>query len=165
MSSVAKTAPAVEYRRATLDDGPMLWRLARDTGGLDLNSPYSYALMGWMFGESCRIAEDESGPLGFVVGLRPPERPEAVFVWQVGVLPRARGRGVALGLLDSLVDDANDVPTQMEATVTPGNDASRALFSAFARRRGATLEESPLMSEDLFPDEHEPEHLLTIAPI
>ena len=163
-------APPVEIRAARPGDGPLLHRLAVDVGGLDVNTRYFYELMASMFTTTCRIATDDAGPLGFVVGVRPPERPDSVFVWQVGVLARGRGRGVARALLDHLVDAAEPAPTALEATVTPSNQASRRLFASFAASRGSEVRWQPyLTAESLSAPEadhesaqHEREDLLQI---
>lgn len=161
---LATTENGVVVRTTTLDDGPALFQMARDAKGLDLNSSYSYALMGWMFGDTCLIAEDDSGPLGFVVGFRPPLRPSSIFVWQIGVLPEARGRGVATTLLEAFLEH-DPPPKMLEATVTPSNRASRRMFAALARKRGAEMVERPLMSARVLAGEHEPEHLIEIGPL
>src|SRR5699024_6802484 len=102
--------------------------------------------------------------VGFVLGYRPPERPSHVFVWQVAVRADQRGRRVAARMLDDLVDGLPEVDG-MEATVTESNTASRRLFAAFARNRGAELSWSDGVRADDFPDGHEAEPRLLISPL
>lgn len=164
-------AAPVEIRAARPGDGPLFHRLAVDVGGLDVNTRYFYELMASMFSTTCCIARDDEGPLGFVVGVRPPERPDSVFVWQVGVLARGRGRGVARALLDHFVDAAEPAPTALEATVTPSNQASRRLFASFAASRDSEVRWQPYLtaeslsgfSADDESAEHEREDLLQIS--
>ncbi len=76
----------MEIRNTTPADGAKLWQLVRESEALELNSAYFYVLMATHFADSCVIAEDEDGrAAGFVVGHRPPRKPDTVFVWQVGV--------------------------------------------------------------------------------
>lgn len=165
----AREAPGREpsLRPAAVEDGAALWRVARDTGVLDLNSPYAYLMACAHFGDTCVVAELEGRVVGFITGYRLPRRPEVIFVWQVGVDASARGRGIAGGMLDALVDlEACAGVTHMETTVTPSNRPSQALFRSFARRRGAEVTVRPFFSEDLFPGTgHEAEELYRIGPL
>lgn len=143
-----------------------MWRLARDAGALEANSAYCYLLMCREFGETCVLAEEAGAPAGFVMAFRPPERPDAVFVWQVGVSPAHRGRGVGGGLLGALARRASGRGVRyLEATVAPSNKASRALFESFARRMDAPIRWLPGYSPELFPEgAHEEETLLRVGP-
>lgn len=160
-------AATLIMRPSRPEDGPAVWRLVRETGVLDVNSPYAYTLLLDDFGDTCVIAEEAGGtPLGFVLAYRPPRRPHAVFVWQVAVSEAARGRGLGGRMLEALVrlEGCRGV-THLEATVTPSNQPSRALFRAFGRRQGAEVTVSPRYTAEHFPDDdHEPEELFSIGP-
>lgn len=158
----------ISLRRATLADGPRIEALVREGGGLDRNSAYLYLIMCRDFGETCWVAEGPRGAagplLGFVMGYRPPKRPEAAFVWQVAVSPAARGQGLAGRLLDAFVAGAEGASV-LEATVTPSNTASRRLFEGFARRHDARLAIEPDLPAELFADGHEREDRFRIGPL
>jgi L-2,4-diaminobutyric acid acetyltransferase len=53
----------------------------------------------------------------------------------------------------------------VEASVTPDNSASQALFRGFAHRRDAPLTTAELIGSELLGREHPPEILLRIGPI
>ena len=144
-----------------------MWILARDSGGLDLNSPYAYLLAGHHFAETSVVAQGPSGDIvGYVLAYRPPSDLQTVFVWQVTVHPSQRGSGIAQQMLNRVLDRAAALgATTMTATVTPSNDASRRLFTSVATARGAQIAERPCFGADLFPEGHEPEHELVIGPI
>lgn len=156
------------------EDGPRLWRLARDCG-LDLNSPYAYTLWCRDFARTSVIAREADGtPVGFVTGFMRPDEPGTYFLWQVGVDPRMRGRRLARRMLDHLAERFGDLgASHLEATVTPDNGASRALFGSFARARGTEPVWSPLFAAEHFPEDgepgagdgHEPEDLVRIGPL
>ncbi|WP_028849658.1 diaminobutyrate acetyltransferase [Thermocrispum municipale] len=147
-------------------DGAALWRMARDSGKLDLNSSYAYLLWAVDFADTSVIARLDGEPVGFVIGYRKQRAPDTAVVWQVAVDARARGRGVAGKLLDRMYTPlVRDGVRYLETTITPDNEASIALFAAFAKRWGAEMERSPLFSADDFPDEHEPEDLYRIGPL
>lgn len=146
-------------RPAGVDDGARLWALARDTG-LDLNSPYAYVLWADRHRTTTLVAEDGDGLAGFVLAFRVPDAPGTVFVWQIAVAPDRRGRGIGGRLLDELV--ARSGATAVEATVTPSNAASAAMFRGLAARHGTTPVEGGGYGEHLFPDGHEAEVLFRI---
>lgn len=136
------TRAAVRIRRATGADGPDIHRLVGRCAGLDPNSPYAYALLCDEFGDSCVVARDGNDHLvGFVTGFVSPRDPDRLFLWQVGVDPDHRGRGMAHALLHAFVNVARtDETTVLETTITPDNRGSLALFASFAQSQGSRLE-------------------------
>lgn len=157
----------VELGQPTLDDGAAMWRLARDTKVLDLNSSYAYLMWGRDFSRTSVLATHDGRPCGFISGYLRPDQPATLMVWQVAVAAEARGRGLAGSMLDHLVDRLRDEPgaiTHLETTITADNAASIALFSSFARRRGADLSTDQLFASEAFPDGHDAELLYRIGP-
>ncbi|MFB9274374.1 diaminobutyrate acetyltransferase [Cohnella cellulosilytica] len=147
-------------------DGARMWEMARDSGKLDLNSAYFYLAMSRFFSESCRVAIDASDDslAGFIVGFRQPQRQNTLFIWQIAVAERLRGRGIAGKLLDDA--SARDDIRYVEATVSPSNGASRAMLAKWARGRGLEAEISPGFEERYFPGNgHEREDLYRIGPL
>ena len=145
--------------------------LAAATGALDLNSTYAYLLLATDFAATSIVAECDDSLRGFITGYHPPARPDVLFVWQVAVAPSAQGSGLASAMIDALVQrvrsDRRGHPVTVEATVSPGNTASRAFFGAFARRHGVPLTEAPHFGADLLDADggHEDEPILRIGPI
>ncbi|XRQ02732.1 diaminobutyrate acetyltransferase [Actinomadura welshii] len=162
-----ETTADVQLQEPSLADGPELWRMARDSRVLDLNSPYSYTLWCRDFADTSVVARDAGTACGFITGYVRPSRPDTFFVWQVAVDDDHRGQGLARRMLDRLADRL--VPRGhrfLEATVTPDNTASTAMFESFARARGCEVARSPLFGAEHFPDGgHEPEVLFRIGPI
>jgi L-2,4-diaminobutyric acid acetyltransferase len=151
-----------------VDDASSIWELVSDSQVLDVNSCYLYLLLCRDFAETCLVAENEQGLAGFLTAYRPPTRPDALFVWQIGVAPHARRQGLALRMLMHLLASpaCGDVLT-VEATISPSNTASRRLFESLAR-----VLEAPLDWTDGFLPEHfgtrqthEAEPLLRIGPL
>lgn len=128
-----------------------MWRIARDSGTLDLNTSYAYLIMARDFAASSRVAIAAGEPVGFVLGYLRPTAPERLFVWQIAVDESQRGRRIAARLLDALVADHPEVTT-LETTITADNAASQRLFASFAERHGASHSVSPLLTEAHFPD-------------
>jgi L-2,4-diaminobutyric acid acetyltransferase len=156
----------VRLREPVPEDGPALWRIARDSRALDVNSPYSYALWCRDFAATSVVAEDDDGPCGFVTGYVRPDAPGTFFVWQVAVDHSHRGRGLARLMLDRLGARLGGRGHRfLEATVTPGNTASTAMFTSFARDHGCKLSRTPLFGVEHLPEDHEPEVLFRIGPL
>lgn len=177
--SLANTTGGIRCRPPTPSDGRALWQLARSVG-LDLNSPYAYVLWSDYFSKSSTIAvatQDDPGSsagvkssadndvgtvVGFITGFHPPADPTTLFVWQVGVAVEARGRGLGRQMLDELL--ARSGARWLEATVTPSNTASIALFRGTASRHGTGVDETLAYPRELFPGDHEPEVRFRIGP-
>lgn len=139
----------------------------RDSKVLDLNSPYAYLLLCSDFAETCVVAERAGRLVGFAGAYRPPPRPQSVFVWQIVTARDAQGSGLGGHLLDSLLArPACRGVRFLEATVTPSNEASEALFQGFARRRGVPLVRETAFAAGFFPTAgQEDEIRLRIGPL
>ncbi|GGM89620.1 diaminobutyrate acetyltransferase [Streptomyces fuscichromogenes] len=165
------TAPQADLivDRPLVTDGAALWRIAKNSGSLDLNSSYSYLLWCRDFAGTSAVARGAAGePVGFVTGYIRPDRPDTLLVWQVAVDAAERGRGIAARLLDGLTARvaAEQPVTAVETTITPGNTASERLFASYADRHGAAVERSVLFEAGEFPDgPHHPEVLYRIGPL
>ncbi|WP_330350185.1 diaminobutyrate acetyltransferase [Streptomyces sp. NBC_00582] len=155
--------------RPSVTDGAVLWRIAKESGSLDLNSSYSYLLWCRDFAGTSAVARTDDGePVGFVTGYVRPADPRTLLVWQVAVDAAYRGRGLAAALLDGLTARlAAERPiTAVETTITPGNTASERLFTSYAARHGARVSRRVLFGTGLFPDgPHDPEVLYRIGPL
>lgn len=167
----------LELDAPRLEDGAAIWRIARDSGTLDLNSSYSYLLWCRDFAATSVVArvtgpggatESEGEPVGFVTGYIRPQRPRTLVIWQVAVDESARGRGLAAAMLDGLAFRvAGELGIDgLETTVTPDNTPSNRLFTSFAQRHDATTEKEVLFEAGVFPDGgHAPEVLHRIGPV
>lgn len=153
----------------TKADGAALWRIARDSRKLDLNSPYAYLLWCRDFADTSVVAKVDGYPVGFVIGYRRPAAPDTALVWQVAVDESQRGQGLAGKLLDELFTRlVRQGVRYLETTITPDNKMSIKLFTSFAHRWNAELASSEAFARSLFPDEtqpHEPEDLYRIGPL
>ena len=153
-------------------DGPQLWRLARDSGVLDMNSSYAYLLWCRDFASTSAVARMDGADgavVGFVTGFRRPEAPDTVMIWQVAVDADQRGRNLAGRMLHAVVDRLSPQGVRwMHTTISPSNEASIRLFTALARDRGTEIERRELFAPEDFPTEepgdHEAEDLYVIGP-
>lgn len=134
---------------------------------LDTNSLYCNLLQATHFAETCIKAERGGVLEGWISGYRPPNDPAAIFVWQVAVRESARGKGLGVAMLAALMQCPAVADAQrLITTVTPSNHASRRMFAAFARNRGAKLEVRPWFDRERhFGGRHESEELISIGPL
>lgn len=160
----------IRFRSALPSDASALWRLVKNAGTLELNSSYFYLAFAQFFGDTCLVAEDTSKEkpqtLGGIIAFRAPADPKVLFVWQIGVLPEARGQGLAKRMLKALLQLPACTETEyLQATITKNNAASRGLFQSFARTMGADCNISSFFTADLFPTPHDEEELFSIGPL
>lgn len=164
----------VLLRRPEVPDGAAMWRLARDSGALDTNSPYSYALWCRDFAGTSIVGAVDGRVVAFVTGYVRPEAPDTLFVWQVAVERAHRCRGLGRRMLLTLFAEVAGRlgVTHLEATVTPDNAPSRRMFEVFAAANSAGLHRHVLFrGDELMADGTEPaqppedEVLLRIGPV
>ena len=159
-------------RHPAIADGARMWRIARDSQVLDVNSPYAYLLWCRDFAAASVVTESAGSVVGFVTGYLRPDDPGTYLLWQVAVDAAARGQGIAGTMIDWVVaalQREDDEVRYLETTITDDNLASRRLFDAFAERHGAPLVRSELFPATVFPSEadgsHAAEFLYRIGPI
>lgn len=163
-SQLKDTSTPITVRIPTRDDASDMWHLAN--GAVDANSPYSYLMMVEYLADTCAVAVDEDDKIaGFVTGFRLPADLSTLFIWQIAVSAERRGLGIGAQMLDDLAARPA-VPRlrHLEASVTPGNQASAGLFRAFAESRQAECVEEPLFAAADFPGTHDPEVRFRIGP-
>jgi L-2,4-diaminobutyric acid acetyltransferase len=157
----------ITLRQPCLADGAAMCQLVQETAPLDPNSCYAYLLLATHFADTCVVAEAADELVGFVAAYRPPSDPEVLFVWQVGVKSTARGKGLAKTMIRSLLErDACRDVAFLEATVTPSNTPSQALFRSLATEQKASCQETCWFPPEVFgAKQHEAEHLFRIGPL
>lgn len=161
-----KHEKSVQLRSPQPGDGARVYELLGSIGTLERNSCYAYVLLCSHFASTGLVAERDGQLLGFVLGYRPPTDPNAVFVWQVGVAPEARGMGLGKRLLQALIEQPGcHGVDHLTATVSPDNRASLSLFRGFARSLGVACEEIPGFPAALFAGPHADENMLRVGPL
>lgn len=156
----------VSLRRPRAEDGAEVWRLVRDCAPLDRNSLYCNMLQCDHFAETCVIAELDGEAVGWVSGYIVPEEPDTLFVWQVAVAEKARGRRLAQRMIQAILErDACAGIDSLKTTITGDNGASWAMFRAFAAAMQAPLDSGPHFTrDDHFEGRHATEHMVAIGP-
>ena len=158
---------AVCFRKPTKDDGAAIWQLVKESKVLDLNSAYLYIMMSEYFSDTCVVAEIDGELAGFVIGYRLPTDQETLFIWQIAVAESCRGQGLGKRLLKELLALETNQPIRyIEATVSPSNAASKALFIGLAREQGCECRITEGFKAALFPagTTHEDEDNFKVGP-
>ncbi len=165
LSNPTKTRFSI--REPAVADAAAIWRLVQERGVLDLNSPYCYLILCKDFASTCLVAGNDDGVVGFLSAYIPPETPEIIFLWQIGVAESAQGQGLGSRLVLSLLEqEACRNISYLHTTITPSNTASLRLFQSVARRLQTEYSEQPGFPQDLFPPgTHEEEWLIRIGPL
>jgi L-2,4-diaminobutyric acid acetyltransferase len=178
---MAKTNDLV-IRNGSLEDIDGVYRIVK-TSTLDDNSRYFYLMMLSYFSHDSAVVIDpalsdsgRSDIIGFIVGLSstsqkeaqqghpagdeiPRLGPEDYFCWQVGVDNEYRGLGIAKRLLDYVTKPYEN----LQATVTPSNNASMSLFQSYAKRHKKKFAKRVLFEKEHFGKmDHEEEFLIDI---
>lgn len=156
-----------EFSGPTADDAGAIADLIASCPPLDPNSLYCNLLQCTHFAGTCIKAERDGVLEGWISGYRPPDDPEAIFVWQVAVHERARGLGLGVAMLEALLQRPGAAGARrLITTVTPSNQASRRMFVAFARSRNARVDmREHFDRERHFAGRHESEELISIEPL
>ncbi|NEO10453.1 MULTISPECIES: diaminobutyrate acetyltransferase [unclassified Moorena] len=162
-----KADSIITYRHPRLEDGLEVYHLIKKCPPLDVNSQYYYYLICSDFKNTCVVAEYEQKIIGFISGYLKPENSKCLFIWQVAVAEKARGRKVATNMLKWLTKQPNFSDIQsLETTISPANKLSQNLFMGFAEENKANCQTNSFLDVYHFDTEsHAPEILYKIFPL
>lgn len=154
------------FRTPTDDDGKEIWQLIKNIGVLDLNSSYNYLMWAKYFDQTSVVVERNKKIVGFISGFIQPNKPTHLFIWQVAVDNSERKKGLALNMLKAILNRSICKEIDyLEATVSPSNEASAALFQKLAIELKTDCQITECFTENQFPGkDHEQEQLFTIGP-
>jgi L-2,4-diaminobutyric acid acetyltransferase len=148
-------------------DGIRVNELVESNPPLDTNSIYCNLLQCSHFSQTSIAAELDGELVGFISGYQPPGKPDTLFIWQMVVSPKARGRGLAKRMVEGLLDRPGlEQVRYIETTIGPDNEASWGVFRSLAKKWGTPTDEHVLFSSEAhFRGKHDDEILFTIGPI
>ncbi len=148
-------------------DGFTIHQLIANCPPLDTNSLYCNLLQADHFNDTCLKASNEKGELvGFVSGYIHPKQPNCLFVWQIAIDSSARGQGLAVRLLERLLQQpaCKDVEW-IHTTITPDNQPSQKLFQSLAAKLACPINKQDYFLQDQhFANQHQSEELYLVGP-
>jgi L-2,4-diaminobutyric acid acetyltransferase len=159
--------PDTIIRRPKAADGLRVHELIAHCRPLDPNSIYCNLLQCTHFADTCALAEDSEGILGWISGYIEPDKGNTLFVWQIAVSTRARGQGLGKKLLRALLARSSAQEVRfLETTITQSNQASWKLFQSFADGLEAEIKTVAFFDKQThFRGLHDSEILLRIGPL
>ncbi|MBF9002824.1 MULTISPECIES: diaminobutyrate acetyltransferase [Vibrio] len=152
------------FRTPERSDGHAIHTLIAQCSPLDENSAYCNFLQSTHFRKTCVMAEYRGQVAGFISAYRKPDQPDELFIWQVAVHPKARGKGLAFDMLNELLnrETLHDI-TAIETTITRDNQGSWSLFKKLERAHGQQGEVTTFLDQTRhFCGEHDTEYLFRI---
>lgn len=160
-------AQNIQLREPCLTDGLSVHQLVERCPPLDPNSSYCNFLQSGHFSGTCVAAELAGELVGFTSAYVLPQKPDTLFFWQMAVDAKARGMGLASGmLLHILARPTCKSVRHVQTTITEENEASWAVFRKLAKTLNAELTSSVWLDKKIhFRGLHESEHLIEIGPI
>lgn len=161
------TLPPIQFSQPTPGDALKVKLLVTASPPLDANPLYCNLLQCSHFALTCVCAWEGDELVGFVSGYLLPDCPTTLFIWQVAVSARCRGRGLARRMIEEILARPNcRNVTNLETTITPSNKSSEALFTKLGSHLGAPVETSVAFDrDDHFGGSHETEMLWSIGPL
>lgn len=160
------TGDRLSFRRPAAADGALVHQLIARCPPLERNSLYCNLLQCTHFADTCVLASQGAGPVGFLSAYLIPKLPEKLFVWQIAVAAEARNRGIGgRMIMEALGRPACAGVRYLKTTITEANEQSWSLFEALARKLGAPLERQLLFDRERhLAGSAESEILATIGP-
>jgi len=167
MNIQATEMKGLQMRAPVLEDAQAIWKLVRESGVLDPNSTYAYLMACKHFSETSVVAVDAGKIIGFAIAFPLPRAADTLFIWQIGVDEMHRGKGMALNMIEDLLARYTSRHfTYLEATVSPNNRSSAALFKKVAKTFHTDCVTEECFPAQLFPDQqHEAEWTYRIGPL
>jgi L-2,4-diaminobutyric acid acetyltransferase len=150
-------------------DAAEIWRLVEISDALDHNSFYCYFMLCHFFSSTCAVAFEKNEMVGFVTGFLVPDCENYYFIWQVRVVEKMRGHGIARAMVDFVLKGLEEKVEYIEATISPDNIPSQSLFSSIAAHSNAKIIKiDHFLPTSIFPLEagiHSREDLFRVGPI
>lgn len=159
----------IKFRKPKKSDAKQIYNLVKSTKVLDVNSEYLYLLQSTHFSNTCCVAienqQSNENVVGFVSGYVHPKYKDVYFLWQVGVDAKQKGKGLALKLIEEILnrDELSGIK-YLYTTISPSNKASQRLFDKVAISLKTDIHSENYFEIEDFNVAHEEEVLYKIGP-
>jgi L-2,4-diaminobutyric acid acetyltransferase len=100
---------------------------------LGFHTLYTYWVLNYHFNDLFLISEEDSGINGIISGLLSGTKTKTAFIWQIGVDPDFRGRGISQMLIREFCKKALQLGAEtIQLSIDPQNTASLNAFKKYA---------------------------------
>jgi|SRR5665213_243848 len=152
------------YGRSQENDTDAIFKLVPELPPLTPHTRYTYWNLFRNFGNTCFIATAKNRPVGFITSHPTTTPSNEWFIWQAGILPEYRGRGLIDELQDRVVNVARESgAVAISTSIEADNPRSFGAFNRMATRLGTTMEEIDRFNLDPEGDNESPEILYRIS--
>ncbi|MDX1808963.1 MAG: diaminobutyrate acetyltransferase [Sulfurospirillaceae bacterium] len=153
-------------RKPQKSDAKQIYNLVKKTKILDVNSEYLYLLQATHFRDTCCVAQVDHEIVGFVSGYICPQNSDVLFVWQVGVDDKYRGKNMAGKMISHILDSESLKGIKyIHTTISPSNQASQRVFHKLANELHTVIAKETMFEVRDFNNAHEDEVLYKIGPL
>lgn len=120
----------MRIRKATQEDFLDVYRFTAACPGMENYPEHVYKIILRYFGDYCFIAKDDSGQIiGFAMGIVPRSFPGTYFLWEIGVSPSYKRRGIGGELVLEIENILRALEfKRIEVTIDPVNLPSQKFF-------------------------------------
>jgi len=131
-----------EIRSPVLEDTKQIINLVRESGKLDVNSAFYYALWIKEWSDTCAVAVSNGCIVGVLTGFVRPTNPSVYFSWQACISPTTDESNLAFCLYKYVLDPLiiRGV-THLETTVDRTNRFVRLMLAKMAHHYGSEVED------------------------
>lgn len=117
--------------QATPSDHTLIKELASSCAPLDQHTGYTYWTLLRYNSDTCFIAYNDNTPIGFITGFC---KEQTGFIWQIGVLPDYRKKGISGLLIATMVRRFKSLgASRIETTIDKSNKASYKAFQSYCK--------------------------------
>jgi L-2,4-diaminobutyric acid acetyltransferase len=126
-----------KIRELSIVDAATLQKLTNQCQPLLINDIYVNIFLAKYFENTCFLLKNSGEAVGFVSGLRSTVEPTIFFLWQLGIIPKLRGKGLSTLLIEKVVKAAQDLGChRIQFSIAPGNEQSLRAFTTFSTKCG-----------------------------
>lgn len=120
-------------RNINESDHAIMRSLAKKCPPLDLHTQYTYWVNAAYFPDCSFILESDGEPVGYIMTV---ENSRILFIWQIGILPEHRGKGLSGQLISACLDYAASCGKKIQVTIAEDNIASYRSFLSACEKKG-----------------------------
>jgi L-2,4-diaminobutyric acid acetyltransferase len=157
----------IVFKNPIKSDAPKMFSCLGLIPELEKNSIYMYMLFCDIFKETSMIAMEGEQVVGAAIGFLMPSDPKNYFMWQLGVLPQWRQKGLATDLVRALLKSPGlSAIDWLSCTVEADNIAIMTTFRRLAESLDTHIELADKFdSKDFLPYIHATERELRMGPL